>query len=124
MSISKGAYRQKAEAKIEEGQAKLKEARAKAKGASADTRLEAEKHIAAFVVDVSGHGVASSLLAVTIGRLLTPHVSSSSVLASTWPVRPWTAWMRRAPQPRAARSLKSCVRFCGPTGFTHSAGWG
>jgi serine phosphatase RsbU (regulator of sigma subunit)/AmiR/NasT family two-component response regulator len=39
-----------------------------------------DKHIAAFVVDVSGHGVASSLLSVTIGRLLTPHVSSSSLL--------------------------------------------
>lgn len=38
------------------------------------------KHIAVFVVDVSGHGVASSLLAVTIGRLLTPQVSSSSLL--------------------------------------------
>lgn len=39
-----------------------------------------EKHIALFVVDVSGHGVASSLLSVTIGRLLTPQVSSSSLL--------------------------------------------
>jgi sigma-B regulation protein RsbU (phosphoserine phosphatase) len=39
-----------------------------------------DKHIAAFVVDVSGHGVASSLLSVTIGRLLTPHVTSSSLL--------------------------------------------
>ena len=37
-------------------------------------------HVAAFVVDVSGHGVASSLLAVTIGRLLTPQVSASSLL--------------------------------------------
>lgn len=36
-----------------------------------------DKHVAAFVVDVCGHGVASSLLAVTIGRLLTPSVSSS-----------------------------------------------
>ncbi|MHC5008122.1 MAG: response regulator, partial [Planctomycetota bacterium] len=35
-----------------------------------------DKHIAAFVVDVSGHGVASSLLSVTIGRLLTPHETS------------------------------------------------
>jgi hypothetical protein len=43
--MSKEAYKQRAEAKIEEGQAKLKEARAKAKGASADARLEAEKHI-------------------------------------------------------------------------------
>jgi sigma-B regulation protein RsbU (phosphoserine phosphatase) len=39
-----------------------------------------ETHLAAFVVDVSGHGVASSLLAVTVARLLTPQVSSSSVL--------------------------------------------
>jgi sigma-B regulation protein RsbU (phosphoserine phosphatase) len=39
-----------------------------------------DKHIAAFVVDVSGHGVASSLLSVTIGRLLTPHETSSSLL--------------------------------------------
>ena len=39
-----------------------------------------DKHIAAFVVDVSGHGVAASLLSVTIGRLLTPHATSSSLL--------------------------------------------
>lgn len=39
-----------------------------------------ERHIAAFVVDVSGHGVASSLLSVTIGRLMTPQVSTSSLL--------------------------------------------
>ena len=43
--MSKEAYRQKAEAKIEEYQAKLNEARAKAKGASADARLEAERQI-------------------------------------------------------------------------------
>jgi sigma-B regulation protein RsbU (phosphoserine phosphatase) len=39
-----------------------------------------DRHLAMFVVDVSGHGVASSLLSVTIGRVLTPHVSSSSLL--------------------------------------------
>lgn len=39
-----------------------------------------ERHIALYVVDVSGHGVASSLLSVTIGRMLTPQVSSSSLL--------------------------------------------
>ena len=42
----------------------------------------------AFVVDVSGHGVASSLLSVTIGRLLTPQVSSSSLLAQITTVIP------------------------------------
>ncbi len=39
-----------------------------------------DKHVAAFVVDVSGHGVASSLLSVTVGRLLTRSVSSTSLL--------------------------------------------
>jgi sigma-B regulation protein RsbU (phosphoserine phosphatase) len=39
-----------------------------------------DKHIAVFVVDVSGHGVASSLLSVTVGRLMTPQVSASSLL--------------------------------------------
>ena len=39
-----------------------------------------EDHIAIYVVDVSGHGVASSLLSVTIGRLMTPLVSASSLL--------------------------------------------
>ncbi len=39
-----------------------------------------DDHIAMYVVDVSGHGVASSLLSVTIGRLMTPLVSASSLL--------------------------------------------
>jgi len=39
-----------------------------------------ERHLAVFVVDVCGHGVAASLLAVTIGRLLTPHGGSSSLV--------------------------------------------
>jgi sigma-B regulation protein RsbU (phosphoserine phosphatase) len=39
-----------------------------------------ERHIALYVVDVSGHGVASSLLSVTIGRVMTPTVSSTSLL--------------------------------------------
>jgi len=39
-----------------------------------------ERHVAVYVVDVCGHGVAASLLAVTIGRLLTPHVGSSSLV--------------------------------------------
>ncbi|MGQ0635663.1 MAG: SpoIIE family protein phosphatase [Planctomycetaceae bacterium] len=39
-----------------------------------------QKHVAMFVVDVSGHGAASALLAVAIGRLLTAHASASSLL--------------------------------------------
>ena len=39
-----------------------------------------DTHLAMYVVDVSGHGVASSLLAVTIGRLLTAQATSSSLL--------------------------------------------
>jgi sigma-B regulation protein RsbU (phosphoserine phosphatase) len=42
-----------------------------------------DRHVAVFVVDVSGHGVASSLLSVTIGRLMTPQVSASSLLVKT-----------------------------------------
>jgi sigma-B regulation protein RsbU (phosphoserine phosphatase) len=39
-----------------------------------------EQHVGLYVVDVSGHGAASSLLAVAIGRFLTPHASASSLL--------------------------------------------
>ena len=41
--------------------------------------LDAE-HAGVFVVDVSGHGVPSSLMAVTVGRFLTPKVSEQSLL--------------------------------------------
>lgn len=40
-----------------------------------------DRHLALFVVDVSGHGTPSSLLAVAIGRQLTPHASATSLLA-------------------------------------------
>jgi len=39
-----------------------------------------DEHAGLFVVDVSGHGVPSSLLAVTVGRFLVPKVSDSAVL--------------------------------------------
>ena len=39
-----------------------------------------DTHIAVYVIDVSGHGVASSLLSVTIGRMLTGQTSKSSLL--------------------------------------------
>ncbi len=40
-----------------------------------------DSHLALFVVDVSGHGTASSLLAVAVGRVLVPDVSATSLLA-------------------------------------------
>ena len=43
--MDKGAYRKKAEAKLEEQQAKLDQLRAKAKGAGADAQIEADKQI-------------------------------------------------------------------------------
>ena len=39
-----------------------------------------EERVGLFVVDVSGHGVPSSLMAVTVGRFLTPKVSDQSLL--------------------------------------------
>jgi sigma-B regulation protein RsbU (phosphoserine phosphatase) len=39
-----------------------------------------EEHAGMFVVDVSGHGVPSSLMAVTVGRFLTPKVTDQSLL--------------------------------------------
>jgi sigma-B regulation protein RsbU (phosphoserine phosphatase) len=39
-----------------------------------------DEHVGLFVVDVSGHGVPSSLMAVTVGRFLTPKISDSSLL--------------------------------------------
>jgi len=37
-------------------------------------------HIGVYVADVSGHGVAASLLSVAISRVMTPEISSSSLL--------------------------------------------
>ena len=39
-----------------------------------------DEHAGLFVVDVSGHGVPSSLMAVTVGRFLTPKVTEQSLL--------------------------------------------
>ena len=46
--------------------------------------LDAE-HAGLFVVDVSGHGVPSSLMAVTVGRFLSPKVSDQSLLVRQRP---------------------------------------
>jgi phosphoserine phosphatase RsbU/P len=44
-----------------------------------------DEHAGLFVVDVSGHGVPSSLMAVTVGRFLTPKVSEQSLLVRQGP---------------------------------------
>ncbi|MCE9553812.1 MAG: fused response regulator/phosphatase [Planctomycetes bacterium] len=44
-----------------------------------------DRHLAMFVVDVSGHGTPSSLLAVAVGRLLTPNASATSLLVRNDP---------------------------------------
>lgn len=44
-----------------------------------------EEHAGLFVVDVSGHGVPSSLMAVSVGRFLVPKVSDSAVLVRQGP---------------------------------------
>ncbi len=61
-----------------------------------------DHHLALFVVDVSGHGAASALLAVAVGRLLTPHASESSLL-----VRPDSGadGVRITPPAEVAREL-------------------
>ncbi len=40
-----------------------------------------EEYVALYVVDVSGHGVASSLLSVAVARSMTRNISASSILA-------------------------------------------
>ena len=41
-----------------------------------------DRHLALYVVDVSGHGVSSSLLSVTVARSMTRQVTTTSILAS------------------------------------------
>lgn len=59
------------------------------------------KHVAMFVVDVSGHGAASALLAVAIGRLLTAHASASSLLVQ----QDSSSRLRITPPAEVAREL-------------------
>jgi len=39
-----------------------------------------ERHMALYLLDVSGHGVGAALLSVTLSRILSPHVDKSSLL--------------------------------------------
>ena len=61
-----------------------------------------DRHLALFVVDVSGHGAASALLAVAVGRLLTPHASETSLLVRP---DPETGGVRITPPAEVAREL-------------------
>jgi sigma-B regulation protein RsbU (phosphoserine phosphatase) len=61
-----------------------------------------DRHVAMFVVDVSGHGAASALLAVAIGRLITAHISATSLLVQRDPV---TNELRVTPPAEVAREL-------------------
>jgi len=47
-----------------------------------------ERHLGVYVVDVSGHGVPSALLSVTLSRLLTPDVQRSSLIKETCDTAP------------------------------------
>jgi len=61
-----------------------------------------ERHVAMFVVDVSGHGAASALLAVAVGRLLTSRASASSLLVTNDPA---TSGLRITPPAAVAAEL-------------------
>ncbi|MFM9962432.1 MAG: SpoIIE family protein phosphatase [Planctomycetaceae bacterium] len=61
-----------------------------------------DRYLALFVVDVSGHGAASSLLAVAVGRLLTAHASASSLLARQ---DPFTGKLTITPPAAVVREL-------------------
>jgi len=61
-----------------------------------------DRHVAMFVVDVSGHGAASALLAVAIGRLITSQASDSSLLVRRDPI---TSELRITPPAEVAREL-------------------
>jgi sigma-B regulation protein RsbU (phosphoserine phosphatase) len=61
-----------------------------------------DTHVAMYVVDVSGHGAASSLLAVAISRMLTSHSSPSSLLSYRDPM---TGELRVTPPSKVAEEL-------------------
>ena len=67
-----------------------------------------ENHIAAYVLDVSGHGVSSALLAVQVSRLLSPLMSAGSMLKE--PAAPPTHY-RLVPPLELLRSLAARFPF-------------
>src|SRR5207237_1135226 len=60
------------------------------------------QHIALYLLDVSGHGVAAALLSVTLGRFLSPPRDPSSLLVRRHKPAPGTAIV---PPAEVARAL-------------------
>ena len=73
-----------------------------------------EHHVAMYVVDVSGHGAASSLLAVTIGRMLTAQATSTSLLCYRDPM---TREVRITPPAKVAQELNNLFPMEGQGGL-------
>jgi sigma-B regulation protein RsbU (phosphoserine phosphatase) len=48
-----------------------------------------EHHIGFYLLDVSGHGVPAALLAVTLSRVLSPTINSSSIIKQRLSHKPW-----------------------------------
>lgn len=48
-----------------------------------------ENHIGFYLLDVSGHGVPAALLAVTLSRVLSPTINSSSIIKQRINQKPW-----------------------------------
>jgi len=80
-----------------------------------------DQHLAMFVVDVSGHRAASSLLAVAIGRLLTSHASATSLL-----VQPdqFTGRPRITPPSAVVRELNLRFQMEGQGGLYFTIAYG
>lgn len=67
-----------------------------------------ERHVALYLVDVSGHGVQAALLASTLSHVLTPVQHSNSVL---WTRDPVSDTMRIAPPKLVAERLNTRFPF-------------
>jgi sigma-B regulation protein RsbU (phosphoserine phosphatase) len=78
------------------------------------------RHVAMFVVDVSGHGAASALLAVAIGRLLTAHASASSLLVQ----QDSSSRLRITPPAEVARELNRRFQMESQNGLYFTMAYG
>ena len=74
-----------------------------------------QKHLGMYVADVSGHGVAASLLSVSISRVMSPHASATSLL-----LKPEGGGWRILPPGQVVAELNRCfpMEQCGDRYFT------